>query len=114
MKQTKWNKDTERAVVISSPILCYPNSNSIEPSWSGKTILLCIFKFLEKSFGSKHYLHIIYEDYTSSVEAFNYYNLILDSVVNLITWEPDSRQVRIRALVFEIMNILWQKTLVDN
>jgi hypothetical protein len=33
----------------------------------------------------------------------------LVSVVNLMIWELDARQVRIRVLVFENVNILWQK-----
>jgi hypothetical protein len=40
-------------------------------------ILLSIFKVFENSFGIKHNSHLIYEDYTSSVENFTNFNLIL-------------------------------------
>ena len=57
----------------------------------------------------KHNSYLIYEDYTSSVENISDYNLKLVSVINPMIWEVDGRRVRIRALVFEIVNILWQK-----
>ena len=71
--------------------------------------LLSTFKVLRKSLGSKNNSNIIYEDYTRSVENFGDYDLILVFVVKQMIWDLDVTQVRIRALVFENVNILWQK-----
>lgn len=49
-----------------------------------KTVWLCSFKFLRKSFRSKENFYLIYKDYTGFVEAFIDYNLILVSVVSLV------------------------------
>ena len=66
--------------VLSSAIQIQTQFNHAEM----ETILLSIFKVFEKSFESKHNSHLIYEDYTSSVEIVADYNFILVSVVNLM------------------------------
>ena len=67
--------------VLSSAIQIQTQLNHAEKE---RTILLSIFKVFEKSFESKHNSHLIYEDYTSSVEIVADYNFILVSVVNLM------------------------------
>ena len=92
--------------VLSSAIQIQTQLNHAEKE---RTILLNIFKVLWKSLWSKHNSDLIYEEYTSSVENFTDYKLILVSVINLMIWKVYARQVKIRTLVFEIVNILWQK-----
>jgi hypothetical protein len=48
-----------------------------------RPMLLCSFKFSGKSFWSKENSYLVYNDYTSSVEAFTDCNLILVSLVSL-------------------------------
>jgi hypothetical protein len=73
--------------VLSSAIQTQTEFNHAEK----ETILLSIFKVFEKSFESKLLSHLIYKDYTSSVENFSDYNLILVTLVNLMIWELDTR-----------------------